>query len=95
MQRMSALRAEPDWREILDDTGARLMRSAAAPAGRDAALAPYRVLILNAQAQLIRFFYVECDSTAGALDSARELAAGRTAEVWRNGELVGRCEPQS
>jgi hypothetical protein len=95
MQRMSALRAEPDCREILDDAGAQLMRSAATPPGRDAALAPYRVLILNAQAQLIRFFYLECASTAEALDSARELAAGRTAEVWRNGELVGRCGAQT
>jgi hypothetical protein len=94
MQRMSALRAEPEWREILDDAGARLMRSAVAPQGRDTALSPFRVLILNAQAQLIRFFYLECASTAEALDSARELAAGRTAEVWRNGELVGRCGPQ-
>ena len=89
--RTSALRAEADWQEILDDAGARLMRSAVAPQGRDAELAPYRVLILNDGGQLIRFFYLECASTADALAGARELAAGRVAEVWRNGELVGRC----
>jgi len=92
--RTSALRVEPEWQEILDDAGAQLMRSAVSPQGRDAELAPFRVLILNGNAQLIRFFYLECASAADALDSARELAAGRTAEVWRNGELVGRCGPQ-
>ena len=76
---------------ILDDAGARLMRSTHSPAGRSAALSPFRVLILNEHAQLIRFFYIECASTADALDSARQLAAGRSAEVWRNGERVGSC----
>ena len=95
MQRMSALAIEPQELEILDDAGAQLMRSAVCPQGRDAALAPYRVLILNAQAQLIRFFYLECASTADALSSAQDLAAGRIAEVWRNGVLVGRCGPSA
>ena len=95
MQRTSARRAEPEWQESLDDAGAQLMRSAVSPQGRPTSLAPFRVLILNAQAQLIRFFYIECACTADALDSARELAAGRTVEVWRNGELVGRCDPQA
>ena len=94
MQQSTARRAGPDWHEVLDDAGARLMRSAATPVGREPSLAPYRVLILNAQDQLIRFFYLECASAADALASARELAAGRVAEVWRNGELVGRCGPE-
>lgn len=94
MQQMTPLLAEPESREILDDDGARLMRSAVTPEGRDMRLAPFRVLILNANAQLIRFFYLECASTAEAIDCARELAAGRPAEVWRNGDLVGRCAPQ-
>jgi hypothetical protein len=107
MQRQSALRAQvddttdetsdtPHWlsQSVLDEAGALLLRSAVSPHGRDAESAPFRVLILNDHGQLIRFFYVECTSAADALDSARRLAAGRPAEVWRNGELVGRCAPQ-
>ena len=92
MQRSSARRAEPAWQEILDDEGAQIMRSAAAPTGREAEPAPYRVLILNENAQLVRFFYLECASPADAVESARELAAGRAAEVWRNGVLVARWD---
>ena len=92
MLRQSALQP---WRdeEVLDDVGAQLVRGAVSPKGQQAALAAYRVLILNRHAQLIRFFYLECACLADALDSARELAAGRAAELWRDGVLVGRCEP--
>ena len=94
MQQSSARRAEAEGQEILDDEGAELMRSGVTPRGRHAALAPYRVLILNDTGQLVRFFYLECAGPADAIDSARTLAAGRAAEVWRNGELVGRWGPR-
>jgi hypothetical protein len=95
MQQCSAHRAGPEWQEILDDEGAELMRSGVTPRGRQPALAPYRVLILNENAQLVRFFYLECAGAADAIDSARDLAAGRAGEVWRNGELLGRWGPRS